>query len=245
MDTIFDQVQAAIQAGYDPTWSYDSGLAAINLGVSTKTLHRLDKIGAVRAFSIPSQFPGKVTWRYRQEDLDNFVLRHSNRKRYWDPEEDAELPVRVVARLLNVTTETVYVLKSRGKLSDYQPETIRDYLQRTKTKSSRLTMRHTPLRDAFHETNRVNRMFLSRPHRHFSDFTTTRQLAPSGCGDGWLRYCFFNAAVQLRMTVIGVLFASGLEFAGSGLGIRNRWLSAETSNVFQLPASGIEQNMRC
>jgi len=83
IDTIWDEVQAAIQAGYDPTWSYDSGLAAIKLGVSTKTLHRLRKIGAVRAFSIPSQFPGKVTWRYRQEDLDDCVLTHSNRKRYW------------------------------------------------------------------------------------------------------------------------------------------------------------------
>ena len=129
MDTIFDQVQAAIQAGYDPTWFYDSGLAAINLGVSTKTLHRLRKIGAVRAFSIPSQLPGKVTWRYRQEDLDDFVLRHSNRKRYWDPDPDSELPVKVVARLLGVAVETVYVLKSRGKLADYQPETIGRYLK--------------------------------------------------------------------------------------------------------------------
>jgi hypothetical protein len=119
MDTIWDEVQAAIRAGYDPTWSYDAGLAALNLGVSTKTLHRLRKIGAVRAFGIPSQFPGKVAWRFRQEDLDEFVLRHSNRKRYWDPEEDSELPVCIAARLLGVTIETLYVLKSRGKLSDY------------------------------------------------------------------------------------------------------------------------------
>jgi len=128
MDTIWDEVQAAIQAGYGPTWSYDSGLAAINLGVSTKTMHRLRKIGAVRAFAIPSQFLGKVTWRYRQEDLDEYVLKHSNRKRYWDPEEDDELPVGVVTRLLDVTTETVYVLKSHGKLPDYQLETIGRYL---------------------------------------------------------------------------------------------------------------------
>jgi hypothetical protein len=131
MDTIWDEVQAAIRAGYDPTWSYDAGLAALNLGVSTKTLHRLRKIGAVRAFSIPSQFPGKVAGRFRQEDLDDFVLTHSNRKRYWDPDEDPELPVGVSARLLGVTPESLYVLKSRGKLADYQPETIRSYLQKT------------------------------------------------------------------------------------------------------------------
>jgi hypothetical protein len=132
IDRVFDGFETlfAEYAEYDPLRLYNSRSAAKKLGVCTKTLYRLTKCGVLPAFRIPSQIPGRSAWRYRQEDLDEFVLRHSNRKRYWDPEADDELPAGVAARLLGVTTETVYVLKSRGKLVDYQPETIREYLQR-------------------------------------------------------------------------------------------------------------------
>jgi hypothetical protein len=131
MDKIVEAVQSALADGLSPSYSYDSPLAAIALGVCTKTLHRLRVRGIVPAFAVPSQVPGKVVWRYRVEDLDEFILKHRSHKRYWHPDEDSELPAHVAARLLGITPESLYVLKSRGKLTDYQPETIRTYLQKT------------------------------------------------------------------------------------------------------------------
>jgi hypothetical protein len=113
---------------YVPDISVDSDWAAMHLGICNRTLRNFRKSGVVRAFALPIGNAGKVTWRYLMTDLDEFINTRRNRKRYWDPEEDAELPVAVVARILGVTKETAHVQRSRGRLNDYRPESVRSYL---------------------------------------------------------------------------------------------------------------------
>ena len=106
----------------------DSNHAAAGLGTSTKTLMRLRRLGLIPAFSVPSRIPGRVMWRYRMEDLMAFKKTQRNQIHAWDPRVDAELPAIVIARLLGVSLQDVYIQKHRGRLKDYRPETVYKYV---------------------------------------------------------------------------------------------------------------------
>jgi hypothetical protein len=128
-DTSMDALLSTLEGpDYVPDVSVDSEWAALHLGICQRTLWKYRKMGIVRAFGVRVGQVRKISWRYLMSDLDEFIQKHRNLKRYWDPEEDAELPVAVVARFLNVTAGTVHVLRCRGKLKDYRPESVRDYL---------------------------------------------------------------------------------------------------------------------
>lgn len=132
LDRIEAEIRSALTDGRDPPdAAMNSRYAALWLGISTKTLLMLRKRGIVPAFAVPSKIPGKFAWRYLMSDLDEFKLTHRNAKRYWDTEEDPELPVRVVAQILAITPGTVSVLKSRGKLTDYRTESVRAYPEKS------------------------------------------------------------------------------------------------------------------
>src|SRR5262245_36532810 len=76
---------------YIPDVSVDSEWAAIHLGICTKTLRKLRKMGIIRAFAVPGGPIRKHSWRYLMSDLDEFIRTHRNLKRFWDPNEDYEL----------------------------------------------------------------------------------------------------------------------------------------------------------
>ena len=69
-----------------------------------------------------------MSWRYLASDLIEFQMYYSPKKRYWDPDQTPELPVKVVAQILGVTPETVQDKKTSGKLLDYRPESVRRHL---------------------------------------------------------------------------------------------------------------------
>jgi predicted site-specific integrase-resolvase len=134
----------------EPEVSVDSEWAAMHLGVSTRTLRNYRNQGVIRAFALPSSRNGKVFWRYLLSDLDQFIESHRNRQRHWDPEKDSELPVAVAARIMGVTRETAHVQRSRGKLKDYRPETVRAYLLKS---HSRKVAREVKRRAQWKESN--------------------------------------------------------------------------------------------
>jgi hypothetical protein len=105
----------------------DSVQAAAGLGTSRATLLRLRRLGLIPAFSVPSRIPGRVMWRFRLEDLMAFKKKQRNQIHAWDPREDGELPAIVVARILGVSLQDVYIQRHRGRLKDYRPETVRQY----------------------------------------------------------------------------------------------------------------------
>jgi hypothetical protein len=116
------------QGEYVSNDAVDSVKAAAGLGTSRGTLLRLRRLGLIPAYSVPSRIPGKVMWRYRMEDLMKFMKTQRNQIHAWDPRSDGELPAIVVARILDVSLQDVYLQKHRGRLKNYRPETVRRYV---------------------------------------------------------------------------------------------------------------------
>ena len=105
LDKRLDEVRDAVNDGRDPPdASMNSHYAAMWLGISTKTLARLRKCGIVPAFAVSVGKKGRVSWRYLESDLQHFRLYYSPWKRYWDPDINPELPVKVVAKILALHT---------------------------------------------------------------------------------------------------------------------------------------------
>ena len=98
---------------------------------------------------MPADLGRRVTWRYLLSELDEYRMPHQNSKRFRDPQKE-ELPAIVAAKILAVTVESLYVLKSRGRLRDYRPETIRTYLLKA---NSRNVAREVKRRARFRESN--------------------------------------------------------------------------------------------
>jgi len=115
------------------TDAVDARRAAAGLGVSARTLSRLRRLGLVPAFSIPSRTQGKQIWRYPIAGLYAYRKSQRNYIRAWDPH-SGEFPVVAIARLLDVSVQDVYTQRHRGRLKNYSPGAVRNYLLRISRK---------------------------------------------------------------------------------------------------------------
>jgi hypothetical protein len=104
--------------------------AAAYIGVAVSTLYLYIKRGILTPFHLPPGRHGtKPIARIRLADLDRFVYAEGvgTQKKLFNPKTIHELPVPLVARLLGISTDGVWMALGNGALKDRSPETIRKY----------------------------------------------------------------------------------------------------------------------
>ena len=104
--------------------------AAAYLGVARSTLYLYIQRGVLTPFYLPPGRHGsKPIARIRLSDLDRFVYAEGSvtQKKLFNPKTIHELPVPVVARLLGITEDGVWMALGSGALKDRSPESIRRY----------------------------------------------------------------------------------------------------------------------
>ena len=104
--------------------------AAAYIGVARSTLYLYIQRGVLTPFYLPPGRHGsKPIARIRLADLDRFVYAEGSvtQKKLFNPKTIHELPVPVVARLLGITEDGVWMALGNGALKDRSPESIRQY----------------------------------------------------------------------------------------------------------------------
>lgn len=102
----------------------DTKHAAAYLGTCSSRLARLRKTGKLAAFLVGRE------WRYPMDTLHQYRKTNGAQittRRFWDPN-DAELPVKVVARLLGKSVDVTTTIKYIGILKSYEAADVRAYL---------------------------------------------------------------------------------------------------------------------
>ncbi len=105
--------------------------AAAYLGVHITTVAKYIKKGILSPFYLPNVNPHgtRPMARIKIEDLDRFVYAEGvgTQKNLFNPWTIHELPVPLVARLLGISDDGVWMALGNGALKDRSPETIRKY----------------------------------------------------------------------------------------------------------------------
>ncbi len=104
--------------------------AAAYIGVARSTLYLYIQRGVLTPFYLPPGRHGsKPIARIRLADLDRFVYAEGvgTQKNLFNPKTIHELPVPVVARLLGISHDGVWMALGNGALKDRSPESIRRY----------------------------------------------------------------------------------------------------------------------
>jgi hypothetical protein len=114
--------------------------AAAYIGVARSTLYLYIQRGVLTPFHLPPGRHGtKPIARIRLEELDRFVYAEGvgDQKNLFNPKTINELPVPLVARLLGISIDGVWMALGSGALKDRSPETIRKYQIRQISRKAR------------------------------------------------------------------------------------------------------------
>lgn len=82
-----------------------------------------------RTGKVPVVYLGNRQPRFMLSDLDATLLQKRYNRRVWD-QNDKELPVPVVCRLLGLAEASVWAASHRGQLPDFTEKSVRKYIER-------------------------------------------------------------------------------------------------------------------
>ncbi len=103
--------------------------AAAYIGVAYSTICDYIKKGVLTPFYLPPTRGLRPISRIRIAELDRFVYSEGalTQKNLFNPRTIHELPVPVVARLLGISDDGVWMALGNGRLKDRSPESLRKY----------------------------------------------------------------------------------------------------------------------
>jgi len=120
--------------------------AAAYIGVAVSTLYLYIQRGILTPFYLPPSRGLRPISRIRIADLDSFIYAEGvgTQKNLFNPRTIHELPVPVVARLLGISDDGVWMALGKGALKDRSPESIRQYQVRQISRRTTGWVRRNP-----------------------------------------------------------------------------------------------------